>query len=673
MDGKNISKIRDIVGKYTVLIVEDDVYIQKQLSRFLEKVFKKAYIAVDGLDGLNKYNDNKIDMIVTDIRMPNVDGLEMIEMIRKSNKDVPILVLSAHSETDYFMKSISLGVDGYLQKPIDVNLLIDLVRKVVLKIKLQDELLESTSLLNQYKEAVDKNAIVSKTDNHGVITYVNDKFCETSKYSRDELVGQSHSIIKHPDNPEKVYKEIWQTIKKEKKIWHGTLMNLDKNQEAYYMDSTIKPLLDIDGNILEYISMRTDISEVVSPLRSLKDTIRFSTVPIVVMMQIEYFDDIEKFYGIEISEKIEKKINDDFFKIVENRCEFDKIYSLGDGLYALAKDKKNCQFTLEQMTGNLQRVQKSIASHKFEIDSLEYSISMLMSVSYGDNVLSNVKYGLSQLKGSDQNFILANGLKEIEFKKSQKNLEILTMVKNAINNLKIISYFQPIINNKTKKIEKFESLVRLIDEKGKVVSPFVFLDIAKKGNYYSQITSMVLENSFTVLATTDCEISINLSIQDIEQEYTRKKIYSFLEKHRRSLHRLVFELLEDETVKNFDVVTSFIDDVKKMGVKIAIDDFGVGHSNFERLLDYQPDILKIDGSLIKHINTNPLHMNIVETIVSFAKKENIKTIAEFVENEDIFNTLKELRVDYSQGYYFGKPDLFESYSSFNGFQKLIDF
>ena len=93
-----------------------------------------------------------------------------------------------------------------------------------------------------------------------------------------------------------------------------------------------------------------------------------------------------------------------------------------------------------------------------------------------------------------------------------------------------------------------------------------------------------------------------------------------------------------------------------MGVQIAIDDFGAGYSNFERLLEFEPDILKIDGSLIKNIITDHYSKNVVETIVNFAKKQNIKTIAEYVENEEIFNFLNELGVDYSQGYFFGKPE-----------------
>ncbi len=120
-------------------------------------------------------------------------------------------------------------------------------------------------------------------------------------------------------------------------------------------------------------------------------------------------------------------------------------------------------------------------------------------------------------------------------------------------------------------------------------------------------------------------------------------------------NRIVFELLEDEQVKDFQIVKDFILLVKTFGCKIAIDDFGTGYSNFERLLEYKPDILKIDGCLIKDLDTNSYSKSVVRTIVSFAKEQNIKTIAEYVENETIFNIVKELGVDYTQGYYFSEP------------------
>jgi len=167
---------------------------------------------------------------------------------------------------------------------------------------------------------------------------------------------------------------------------------------------------------------------------------------------------------------------------------------------------------------------------------------------------------------------------------------------------------------------------------------------------------MVLDNSFSALKNTDMDISINLSAIDIELKATRDKIFYLLNEYREYAHRIVVELLEDESVKDFNTIKTFILDVKKLGVTIAIDDFGAGYSNFERLLDYQPDILKIDGCLVRDIETNSYSLSVVETIVAFAKKQDILTVAEFVENEAIFNILKDLGVDYSQGYYFGKPE-----------------
>jgi len=119
----------------------------------------------------------------------------------------------------------------------------------------------------------------------------------------------------------------------------------------------------------------------------------------------------------------------------------------------------------------------------------------------------------------------------------------------------------------------------------------------------------------------------------------------------------VFELLEDEDVRDFDEITKFIARVKAFGVKIAIDDFGAGYSNFERLLKYQPDILKIDGSLIKNIETDAYSMSVVKTIVAFAKEQKIEMVAEYIENENIYEIIRSLGVEYSQGYYFGAPAL----------------
>jgi EAL domain-containing protein (putative c-di-GMP-specific phosphodiesterase class I) len=120
--------------------------------------------------------------------------------------------------------------------------------------------------------------------------------------------------------------------------------------------------------------------------------------------------------------------------------------------------------------------------------------------------------------------------------------------------------------------------------------------------------------------------------------------------------KVVFEIVESESIDgNYETVLEFVRKVKDYGCKIAIDDFGSGYSDFEYLIKLKADFIKIDGSLIKEINTKKEAFIVVQVIVSFAKQMGIKTIAEFVEDDTILKTLEELGIDYSQGYYFAPP------------------
>ena len=119
---------------------------------------------------------------------------------------------------------------------------------------------DNTNLLNQYKKAVDLSNIVSKTNPKGIITYVNDKFCEVSGYKREELIGKPHNIVRHPVMSSNVFQEIWSTIKN-KTPWSGLITNLRKDGRTYIVHSTIVPILDIDGDITEFIAIRNDVTE----------------------------------------------------------------------------------------------------------------------------------------------------------------------------------------------------------------------------------------------------------------------------------------------------------------------------------------------------------------------------------------------------------------------------
>ena len=651
--------IKSII-KYTsslkLLYVEDNKDARESTLSILEEFFDDIIVACHGLEGLEKFQQNDIDLIITDINMPKMTGLKMVEKIRETDKDVSILILSAYNESGFFIDSIKLNVDGYLLKPIDLEQFLSMLQKITQKITLKDEKNKLLYLQKQYQEITDTSSIVSKADLAGNIIYANDKFCEISGYTEEELIGKPHNIIRHPDNPASMFENMWDTIKNKKEMWQGVVRNIKKDGSSYYVQAVIKPILNQKNEIVEYIALRDDITDIMSPKKQLQDLIEFFDESLVVFVKIERFEDIEKFYGSFLSQKIENSFSKEILKQMPTSSMFEKVFSLGDGEYALARNKEDLEIDVEKFIEMLKEFHKNINDVNLDIGEFEYDISTIISVAYGKDALSNAKSGLKHIIKTNQDFIVATNFEQKEYEEAAKNLKILKMVKKAIENKKIVSYFQPIINNKTKKIEKYESLVRLIDEDGKILAPFFFLDTAKKGKYYSQITLIVLENSFDALTKSDVDITINISILDIEKSATREEIFKLLNDNKNYLKRVVFELLEDENVKDFKLIKKFIEDVKAMGVRIAIDDFGAGYSNFERLLDYQPDILKIDGSLIKNILDDQFSLNVVQTIVSFAKKQHIKIVAEFVENVEIFEMLKDMGVDYSQGYYFGKPE-----------------
>ena len=312
---------------------------------------------------------------------------------------------------------------------------------------------------------------------------------------------------------------------------------------------------------------------------------------------------------------------------------------------------------MENFIKKLKKFQTIIKADKINLNLVEYDIAIIISIAYEkEKILRSVKIGIKKLINTNKTFIISNNLALIQQQKAKENMEILSMIKNAIHCSKIVSFFQPIVDNNTQKIVKYESLVRLITEENKVLTPFFFLEAAKKGNYYYKITNIVLEYSFIILAHCNVDISINLSALDIEDKKTRETILKLLSQNKEDAKRVIFELLEDESIKDFDIVEEFISTVKTYGVKIAIDDFGAGYSNFERLLKFQPDILKIDGCLIRNIETSSYSQSAVKSIVTFAKEQNLQTVAEFIENEKIYKIVKALGVNFSQGYYFGKPE-----------------
>ncbi len=655
MNSESLKRLIDDSKNLHLLYVEDDTEVSSNTVDFLNIFFDDITLCSDGEEGLKAFGKQKFDLIITDINMVHMSGLEMIRVIKKTDDAIPVFILSAYDATDYLMESIDLDIDAYMQKPLTPEVFTSKLKKAIETIKATQKHTALLNELNQLKEIADRSSIVSKTDPYGNITYVNNRFCEISGYSREELLGKSHNIIRHPDMPASVFEELWQTTKEEKKPWFGQIKNRTKSGKSYYVDSVVNPVLDEHGNVRELIAMRYNVTDLISQKQKLFDEIKRMPEPMLLIAKIEEYEVLKNFYDSQTIQSIENKFEEDALNYFLPGCKFRHIYALGEGQYAFLKDNSNPSSKQEQ-ENDLKIFQHNVKGGIVKWDEYEYDIRITLSyATQREDLFKDAMLGLEHALKIKSDFICADGLAKYEQEQASKNIATIKMIQKAISEQKIILFFQPIVNNKTGQVDKYESLVRLIDG-DEVISPAAFLDIAKKGKYYRQITDIVISHSFKQLISCDKEISINLSAVDIEEERTREKIISLLEIHKEHAHRIIFELLEDEGVKDFSRIKAFIHTVKTYGAQIAIDDFGSGYSNFERILDYQPDIIKIDGTLIRNIDSNQKSFDIVETIYTFASKLGIQTVAEFVSSKQIYDIVSTIGIDYSQGYYFGKPE-----------------
>lgn len=651
----HFDKIICLEKKFKVLYLDNDKESFENYFNFFKSKFLKVEYVKTISEAAFLLEEITYDIIISDIEFPDGNIFQLIKKL-KLTSDTLIILFSKSYCNEYHLQSNQLNIHEHILKPIELYLLDRILEQVIQKYNYISNIEEELFKVEQYNNLLAKNGVFSKTNTKGIITYVNDYFCHISGYSRDELIGKRHNILKHPSNPNDIYKNMWKTLKDKKKDWHGVFKNLNKKGKTYYQKTTIKPIFNKNGKVIEYIALRNTIDSSISTIEQLTNKIESLDLSVLVLVQIEDYDILDKFYNLSVVSKIEKIFGYELLCYLPNEFIFDKVYNLGEGKYALLASfydfEKEVTNIDEYFNLFIQNVKHSVVV----VDEIEYDINIILSYSFGKYMLyDDARFGLAKALDKKTKIEYSNDSSIQEYKDARKNMETISMVKIALDNYNIISYFQPIINNKTKKIEKYESLVRLINENGDILSPKSFLTASKQGTYYNKITQRVLSNSFKMLKVFCTKISINISSLDIENDEIRTLIYSLLEENENYASNIIFELLEDENVKNFAVIEKFITKVKSKGVQIAIDDFGAGYSNFERLLKFQPDILKIDGSLIKDIVVDKYSRSVVETIVLFAKKQNIQTIAEFVENENIFNVLTEIGIDYSQGYYFGKP------------------
>ncbi len=378
--------------------------------------------------------------------------------------------------------------------------------------------------------------------------------------------------------------------------------------------------------------------------------VKILKAPLLYLVDIDFFRNINNFYGIASGDYILQRVGHilDSFAIAHAM----KCYRFGSDEFLLLEDSTFNYSTVERNALRLRDImmQSRIISEKYDLD---INLNISIGIAYGtENLIQKADLALSEAKRKKNVYRIYDPYNP-HMNSFKENVVWRRKIQYAIENDKVVPYYQPIIDLKNPNYKKYEVLMRIVDNE-EVIPPSFFLHIAKETKQYHELSKIIIKKSFLAFSKNDYDLSINLSITDIEEAQTVSFMKQQMEKYQLG-NRLTIELLETEEIKNKDMVLDFIRSMSNRGVKIAIDDFGSGYSNFSYLLQMNPDIIKIDGDIIKHLTEHSNEFYIVEAIIKFATMLHIKTVAEHVSSQEILTILKKLKVDYYQGYLFSEP------------------
>jgi len=533
----------------------------------------------------------------------------------------------------------------------------------------QHELDVNLNFLSQYKLILDECCIVSKMNLEGELIYVSEPFCTVVGYSKEELLGKTHRMLRPSDADPAIYIQLWETIKA-KKIWKNSVKIVTKNGSVRYLQATVMPILDEDGATFEYLCAHFDITDLILKEQLIEQHFKDEltgygnrealfhrmrldeSAKLLILLNLVEFSEINDYLGYDVGDELLQQVAHFLVETFDGHP--DTVFRINGDEFAILlmeQDHKSFRSVRDKIKRMIHHIEKKV----FTIGGYEVVVRLNVGVAEGisDAIYMQSHVALKAAK-VEHKAVVFYDIHQTLKAKTEENLQVIQKISAAIENDRIVPFFQGIYDNALHKITKYEVLMRLQEEDGSYLSPYYFLDQAKKTRLYEKLTKIMIYKSFEYLKDFEVEFSINLTKGDILSLSVKECLYEAIKKYNCA-NRVILEIVESEGIENFGEITTFIHEVKQLGCRIAIDDFGTGYSNFSYLAKLEVDIIKIDGSLIKDIDTNEISAMTVETIISFAHKMGYTIVAEFVDREAIQEKILGLHVNFSQGYLFSKP------------------
>lgn len=536
--------------------------------------------------------------------------------------------------------------------------------------------------------AIDEVLIVAITDVNGIITHVNDKFCEISGFKPEDLVGNTHSMVKSGKHSREFFKKMYAEIS-QGNTWRGNICNKTKNGEYYWVSTTIIPRKNPAGKILGYIAYRFDITSEVKARQEIKDlswgdhlVSAFNRVGfnqklieafkyneknydiVLVTIGIDKFKHINKIYGHDVGDKILKE----FAKRLVKECgAFATIGRTGGDEFSLFwKNVPNTSLVRKRVE-KINKVIKNEISIKNEKISINVSIGYSFIPIEKDNYITITKQtslALMVAKKHGGNTIVSFS---DEIAKQEYDYQImLSEARDGLQKGQFMIYYQPVVSVESRKVVTCEALLRWNHPTRGLLSPSAFYSILSDHFFSMAVGKMLRKTVVRDLAelhkakTYLGSISLNLSNADFESSHFVSDFVHLINENNLSAESIILEVTETIFMHSHRSlrIKHGLRKLAAEGFPIALDDFGTGYASLTHLRELPIKYLKIDRGFISGIMTNEKDQQITKSISDLAHSLGLEVIAEGVETVEQLLSLESIGCNYLQGYYFSKPIAF---------------
>ncbi|WP_336991309.1 putative bifunctional diguanylate cyclase/phosphodiesterase [Leucobacter sp. VD1] len=578
--------------------------------------------------------------------------------------------------------------------------------------ELREQFSASDSEFSEIIAALNNFSIVAVTDRRGIILHVNDRFCEISKYSRDELIGRTHSIINSGRHPREFFKEMWRVIGRGE-VWKNEICNRAKDGSEYWVDTTIIPLLDDDGRPQRYVAIRTEetqrhlaeeqanrlaywdratgLSNRASMLRVIdgvmlrKPGCEFSGF---IAASVDDLSVVNDAFGYEVGDRL---LLDAAQKLTGLAGEGLSVARIGSNTFGILLPRiGNDHYLAEQQAAEVVHRVLALLSGPVDLGS-----GVVVDASASVGYVLWAAPGVRQHRQAEENGDAASADGYIEtadphevikcadiarkrarraggqrrlrhFRQSmldeaQQRVHLVSQLRRGIEQRELRLFAQPIVDRDRRVIGE-EGLIRWLSPERGLVPPGDFIPLAEQTGIIVEIGEWVLEEACRVLAAwkSDPErkhltFSVNLSERQLRVEDFAERVRDIITRHCITPGSLKLELTESVLHTDLDRTIRLLSLLRAEGVLSSLDDFGTGYSSLSYLRHLPVQQIKIDRSFVSSVGDDEQSAAIARTIVQLGRTFELQVVAEGVETEAQFQKLRDLGVDAFQGFLFARP------------------